>query len=217
MIRQWSHTRQKGSGYPPKKTACQSGLRFQSYKPLKSVTTAGRPLILRFLVYISRNSLRASRSLVITTQDRLACLIYQLPLTKQTCHFSTGIMTMICILGCVDNESHFAPITMPISLLRQSKHIDLQQDYDEGLLQIYGLLRRAQIIIKLRVLTPRTWFCLQAGSPLSGSSLPSLVIQLLILSRRRRSTSLWVARRRSSLCSSQRPVERAAPPGSATS
>ena len=73
MIRHWSHTRQKGWGYPPKKTACQSGLRFQRYKPLKSVTTAGgpagrragRPLILRFLVYISRNSLRASRSLVI--------------------------------------------------------------------------------------------------------------------------------------------------------
>ena len=68
MIRHWSHTRQKGWGYPPKKTACQSGLRFQRYKPLKSVTTAGRPagrpLILRFLVYISRNSLRASRSLV---------------------------------------------------------------------------------------------------------------------------------------------------------
>ena len=65
MIRQWSHTRQKGWGYPPKKTACQSGLRFQRYESLKSVTTAGRPLILRFLVYISRNSLRASRSLVI--------------------------------------------------------------------------------------------------------------------------------------------------------
>ena len=65
MIRHWSHTRQKGWGYPPKKTACQSGLRFQRYKPPKSVTTAGRPLILRFLVYISRNSLRASRSLVI--------------------------------------------------------------------------------------------------------------------------------------------------------
>ena len=42
MIRHWSHTRQKGWGYPPKKTACQSGLRFQRYKPLKSVTTAGR-------------------------------------------------------------------------------------------------------------------------------------------------------------------------------
>ena len=28
--------------YAPKKTACQSGLRFQRYKPLKSVTTAGR-------------------------------------------------------------------------------------------------------------------------------------------------------------------------------
>ena len=65
MIRHWSHTRQEGWGYPPKKTACQSGLRFQRYKPLKSVTTAGGPLILRFLVYISRNSLRASRSLVI--------------------------------------------------------------------------------------------------------------------------------------------------------
>ena len=69
MIRHWSHARQKGWGYPPKKTACQSGLRFQRYNPLKSVTTAGgpagRPLILRFLVYISRNSLRASRSLVI--------------------------------------------------------------------------------------------------------------------------------------------------------
>ena len=69
MIRHWSHARQRGWGYPPKKTACQSGLRFQRYKPLKSVTTAGRPagrpLILRFLVYISRNSLRASRSLVI--------------------------------------------------------------------------------------------------------------------------------------------------------
>ena len=68
MIRHWSHARQKGWGYPPKKTAYQSGLRFQRYKPLKSVTTAGRPagrpLILRFLVYISRNSLRASRSLV---------------------------------------------------------------------------------------------------------------------------------------------------------
>ena len=68
MIRHWSHARQKGWGYPPKKTACQSGLRFQRYKPLKSVTTAGRPagrpLILRFLVYISRHSLRASRSLV---------------------------------------------------------------------------------------------------------------------------------------------------------
>ena len=72
MIRHWFHARQKGWGYPPKKTACQSGLRFQRYKPLKSVTTAGgpagrragRPLILRFLVYISRNSLRASRSLV---------------------------------------------------------------------------------------------------------------------------------------------------------
>ena len=64
MIRHWSHTRQKGWGYPPKKTACESGLWFQRYKPLKSVTTAGRPLILRFLVYISRNSLRASRSLV---------------------------------------------------------------------------------------------------------------------------------------------------------
>ena len=67
MIRHWSHARQKGWGYPPKKTACQSGLRFQRYKPPKSVTTAGRPLILRFLVYISRNSLRASRSLVIIT------------------------------------------------------------------------------------------------------------------------------------------------------
>ena len=69
MIRHWSHARQKGWGYPPKKTDCQSGLRFQRYEPLKSVTTAGRPagrpLILRFLVFISRNSLRASRSLVI--------------------------------------------------------------------------------------------------------------------------------------------------------
>ena len=77
MIRHWSHARQKGWGYPPKKTACQSGLRFQRYKPLKSVTTAGgpaggpagRPLIIRFLVYISRNSLRASRSLVIIVCD----------------------------------------------------------------------------------------------------------------------------------------------------
>ena len=32
----------------------KSGLRFQRYKPLKSVTTAGRPLILRFLVYTSK-------------------------------------------------------------------------------------------------------------------------------------------------------------------
>ena len=43
MFRHWSHARQKGWGYPPKKTACQSGLHFQRYKPLKSVTTAGRP------------------------------------------------------------------------------------------------------------------------------------------------------------------------------
>ena len=77
MIWHWSHARQKGWGYPPKKTACQSGLRFQRYKSLKSVTTAGRraggpagrPLILRFLVYISRNSLRASRSLVISSRQ----------------------------------------------------------------------------------------------------------------------------------------------------
>ena len=48
MIRHWSHARQKGWGYPLKKIACQSGLRFQRYKPLKSVTTTGRPLILRF-------------------------------------------------------------------------------------------------------------------------------------------------------------------------
>ena len=34
------HGRRDG-GYPSKKTACQSGLRFQRYKPLKSVTTAG--------------------------------------------------------------------------------------------------------------------------------------------------------------------------------
>ena len=39
--------------------------RFQSYKPLKRVATTGRPLMLRFLVYISKNSHRASRSLVI--------------------------------------------------------------------------------------------------------------------------------------------------------
>ena len=32
----------EGMGYPPKKTACQSDFRFQRYKPLKSVTTAGR-------------------------------------------------------------------------------------------------------------------------------------------------------------------------------
>ena len=78
MIRHWSHARQKGWGYTPKKTACQSDLRFQRYKPLKSVTTAGRPagrraggpLILRFLVYISRNSLRASRSLVIISVSK---------------------------------------------------------------------------------------------------------------------------------------------------
>ena len=43
MIRHWSHTRQERWGYPPKETACQSSLRFQRYKPLKSVTTAGRP------------------------------------------------------------------------------------------------------------------------------------------------------------------------------
>ena len=42
IIRHWSHTRQEGWGCPSKKTACQSGLRFQRYKPLKSVTTAGR-------------------------------------------------------------------------------------------------------------------------------------------------------------------------------
>ena len=41
MIRYLSHARQEGWGYPPKRTACQSGLRFQRYKPLKTVTTAG--------------------------------------------------------------------------------------------------------------------------------------------------------------------------------
>ena len=79
MIRHWSHARQKGWGYPPKKTACQSGLRFQRYKPLKSVTTAGRPaggpLILRFLVYISRSSPRASRSLV-KIKNVINCLVW---------------------------------------------------------------------------------------------------------------------------------------------
>ena len=35
-----SHTREKGWGYPPKKTACQSGFRFKRYKPLKSVPAA---------------------------------------------------------------------------------------------------------------------------------------------------------------------------------
>ena len=92
MIRHWSHARKKGWGYPPKKTACQSGLRFQRYKPLKSVTTAGGPLILRFLVYISRNSLRASRSLVITALSiifshfhrRINYLLYK------TCHKHNG-------------------------------------------------------------------------------------------------------------------------------
>ena len=44
MIRHWSHTRQEGWDYPSKKTACQSGLRFQRYKPLKSVTMAGRTM-----------------------------------------------------------------------------------------------------------------------------------------------------------------------------
>ena len=79
IIRHWSQTWQEGWGYPPKKAACQSGIRFQRYKkrdymvvtPLKSMTTAGGPLILRFLVYISRNSLRASRSLVII----LSCVV----------------------------------------------------------------------------------------------------------------------------------------------
>ena len=47
----------------------------QRCKPLKSVTTAGRPLILRFLVYISRNSLRASRSLVTTINTKQTCTI----------------------------------------------------------------------------------------------------------------------------------------------
>ena len=89
MIRHWSHARQKGWGYPPKKTACQSDLRFQRYKPPKSVTTAGgpagRPLILRFLVYISRNSLRASRSLVIS--------IVTLSIHRRTCdRFGKGPM-----------------------------------------------------------------------------------------------------------------------------
>ena len=87
MIWHGSHARQKGWGYPPKKTACQSGLRFQRYKSLKSVTTAGgpagRPLILRFLVYISRNSLRASRSLVKMSESVNKMLQFLAPLLTE--------------------------------------------------------------------------------------------------------------------------------------
>ena len=35
VIQHCSHSRQKGWGYPPKKTACQSGLRFQRYNSQK--------------------------------------------------------------------------------------------------------------------------------------------------------------------------------------
>ena len=62
-------------GLPTKEDRLSIGLTVPRYKPSKSVTTAGRragrPLILRFLVYISRNSLGASRSLV--TKETQLC------------------------------------------------------------------------------------------------------------------------------------------------
>ena len=110
MIRHWSHARQKGWGYPPKKTACQSGLRFQRYKPLKSVITAGRPagrraggpLILRFLVYTSRNSLRASRSQV-TNKISLACCADAYLISRVYCRFPGSEFGKMCnARGCAN-------------------------------------------------------------------------------------------------------------------
>ena len=54
--------RDGGTHYPPKKTVCQSGFPFQRYKPLKSVTTAGRPAGRRAGLSYSGFSLILSRT-----------------------------------------------------------------------------------------------------------------------------------------------------------
>ena len=66
-------SRQKGCSYPPK-TACETDLRLQRYKLVKSVMGPCRvcrvgPLILRFFFETTENSLRASRSLVNTDAE----------------------------------------------------------------------------------------------------------------------------------------------------
>ena len=80
-ILHWSHTRKKGWGYPPKKTACQSGFRFQRYKSIKSVTTAGRPVAHTqdfplFSVELARPSASLVKSKNVIPPSPLPCICH---------------------------------------------------------------------------------------------------------------------------------------------